>query len=108
MARGRAGARGAQDDKSGHRLSVMDELCGGGKLGVGFSPPAFINCCAFMPCHPERAFCAKDLCSWGAATEVDGRGRLKRDITLSSLRRAVAFAAHRIARGVSKMHGSFA
>jgi hypothetical protein len=32
----------------------MNELCFGGKL------PALISC------HPERVFCAKDLCSWAA------------------------------------------
>jgi hypothetical protein len=32
--------------------------------GVEFGPSTLIRCRAFLFCHPERAFCAKDLCSW--------------------------------------------
>jgi len=51
-------------------MSVMNELCGGGKTGVAFSLSAFTYS---MFCHPERAFCAKDLCSWAVPLTWTGR-----------------------------------
>jgi hypothetical protein len=41
----------------------MDEHCNSGKLGRSRSSRRTASFYAFMFCHPERAFCAKDLCS---------------------------------------------
>jgi hypothetical protein len=86
----------------------MDELCGGGKAGVAFSLSAFTYS---MFCHPERVFCAKDLCSWTvplrwtgsiaglpktSRSQVDRILDPKRDITLSSLQRAAALVGQRV------------
>ena len=60
------------------------------------------HCRTFMLCHPERALCAKDLCSWAvplrwtkgmavllkaSRSQVDRILDPNRDITLSSLQR---------------------
>ncbi len=68
-------------------MSVMDELCGSGKLGL-----------LSMSCHPERVLCAKDLCSWAVPLRwTEGMTvALKRDITLSSLQRAAALVGQRV------------
>jgi hypothetical protein len=73
-------------------MSVTNELCGGGKIGVGFGPSVFMHRRAFMLCHPERGFGAKDLCSWTVPPRQAGgiAALLKLDITLSSLQRAAA------------------